>query len=162
MVAAILVIASLRGLFLGLVRQAFSLAGIAGAYIAVRVFARPLGDWLLEVSSGGIAPGLAPWLAGAVLIVLTIGFVTGIGRIARRGVRAVGLGGIDRLGGALLGAAEGAVIVALLLVMGGRSFGWDHPAIANTRTLEALEQMQLLASQDPPAEPDVASPPRSL
>jgi hypothetical protein len=43
----------------------------------------------------------------------------------------------------------------------GDRIGRDHPAIANTRTLAALEQMELLASEAPPAEIDVASPPKS-
>ena len=85
--------------------------------------------------------------------------VTFAGRVVRRGIRAVGLAIVDRIGGALLGAAEGTLIVALLLVLAGRSVGWDHSFLANTRTLAALEQLETLARESPIADINVASPP---
>jgi len=104
---------------------------------------------------------LEPWLAGALLVLVTIGVVTTIGRIVRRGARAVGLGFVDRVGGGLLGATEGVLVVAVLIMLVSDRIGRDHPAIAESRTLAALEQMELLARTAPPADVDVASPPKS-
>jgi len=87
--------------------------------------------------------------------------VTTVGRIIRRGARAVGLGFVDRVGGGLRGATEGVLVVVVLIMLVGDRMGRDHPAIANTRTLAALEEMELLASEAPPAEIEVASPPKS-
>ena len=101
-------------------------------------------------------------VAGALLVVLTIAVVTSIGRTVRRGVRAVGLGFADRVGGALLGTAEGVLVVALLLTLVTGYLGRDHPALANTRTLAAMEQLELMAREAPAANRDVASPPPSL
>jgi uncharacterized membrane protein required for colicin V production len=88
--------------------------------------------------------------------------VTSLGRVIRRGVRAVGLGFADRVGGALLGTAEGVLVVALLLTFVTGYLGRDHPALADTRTLAAMEQLELLAREIPAADHDVASPPPSF
>jgi membrane protein required for colicin V production len=160
-VGTIIGIACLRGFFLGLIREAFSLASLGVAYIAVRGFVRPVADWVRELADGRVSDALAPWLAGALIVLVAIGVVTTIGRIVRRGARAVGLGFVDRLGGALLGSTEGVLVVALLAMLVGGWIGRDHPAIANTRTLAAIEYMESLARETPPAEVDVASPPKS-
>ena len=160
-VGAIIGIACLRGFFLGLIREAFSLASLAAAYIAVRAFVGPVSEWVGDISGGRINEALEPWVAGALLVLVTIGAVTTVGRIIRRGARAVGLGLVDRVGGGLLGATEGVLVVVVLILLVGDRIGRDHPAIANTRTLAALEEMELLASEAPPTEIDVASPPKS-
>jgi membrane protein required for colicin V production len=160
-VGTIIGIACLRGFFLGLIREAFSLASLAAAYMAVRAFVGPVAEWVGEISGGRINEALEPWVAGALLVLVTIGAVTTIGRIVRRGARAVGLGFVDRVGGGLLGATEGVLVVVVLIMLVGDRLGRDHPALADTRTLAALEQMELLAGETPPAEIDVASPPKS-
>jgi uncharacterized membrane protein required for colicin V production len=160
-VGAIIGIACLRGFFLGLIREAFSLASLAAAYLAVRAFVGPVSEWVGKISGGRINEALEPWVAGALLVLVTIGAVTTVGRVIRRGARAVGLGFVDRIGGGLLGATEGVLVVVVLVMLVGDRIGRDHPAIANTRTLAALEEMELLASEAPPAEVDVASPPKS-
>jgi len=160
-VGTIIGIACLRGFFLGLIREAFSLASLVAAYFAVRAFVGPVSEWVGDISGGRVNEALEPWVAGALLALVTIGAVTTVGRIIRRGARAVGLGFVDRVGGGLLGATEGVLVVAVLLLLVGDRIGRDHPAIANTRTLAALEEMELLASEAPPTEIDVASPPKS-
>ena len=160
-VGTIIGIACLRGFFLGLIRESFSLASLGAAYMAVRAFVSPVADWVGDIGEGRISEALAPWVAGALLVLVTIGVVTTIGRIVRRGARAVGLGFVDRVGGGLLGATEGVLVVALLIMLIGDRIGRDHPAIAESRTLAALEHMELLAREAPPAEVDVASPPKS-
>ena len=160
-VGTIIGIACLRGFFLGLIREAFSLASLGASYMVVRAFVGPVGEWVGEISDGRIGEALAPWVAGALLVFVTIGVVTSIGRTIRRGARAVGLGFVDRVGGGLLGVTEGVLVVALLILLVGDRVGRDHPAIADSRTLAALEQMELLAREAPPAQVDVASPPES-
>jgi membrane protein required for colicin V production len=160
-VGTIIGITCLRGFLLGLIREAFSLASLGAAYMAVRAFVSPVAKWVGEISDGRINEALEPWVAGALLVLVTIGAVTTIGRIVRRGARAVGLGFVDRVGGGLLGATEGVLVVAVLIMLAGDRVGRDHPAIADTRTLAALEHMELLAREAPPEEVDVASPPKS-
>ena len=160
-VGTIIGIACLRGFFLGLIREAFSLASLGASYMAVVAFVRPVSQWVGEMGEGRISEALAPWVAGALLVLVTIGVVTTIGRIVRRGARAVGLGFVDRVGGGLLGATEGVLVVAVLVMLVGDRIGRDHPAIADSRTLAVLEHMELLAREAPPAEANVASPPKS-
>ena len=160
-VGTIIGIACLRGFFLGLIREAFSLASLGASYMAVVAFVAPAARWVGEVSNGRISDALAPWVAGALLVLMTIGMVTTIGRIVRRGARAVGLGFVDRVAGGFLGATEGVLVVAVLIMLVGDRIGRDHPAIADTRTLAVLEHMELLARETPPADVDVASPPES-
>ena len=77
----------------------------------------------------------------------------------RRGARAVGLGLVDRAGGALLGAAEGSLVIAVLLVLATTVLGRDHPAFQDTRTLAAFERVEAVATGV--RDTDVAAPPRS-
>jgi membrane protein required for colicin V production len=160
-VGTIIGIACLRGFFLGLIREAFSLASLGAAYMAVQAFVSPVSKWIGEIAEGRISEPLAPWVAGALLVLVTIGVVTTIGRIVRRGIRAVGLGFVDRVGGGLIGATEGVLVVVILIMLIGDRLGRDHPAIAETRTLAVLEHMELLAQEEPPVEANVASPPKS-
>ena len=160
-VGTIIGIACMRGFFLGLIREAFSLASLGAAYMAVVAFVGPVAKWVGEIGDGRISEALAPWLAGALLVLVTIGVVTTIGRIVRRGVRAVGLGFVDRVAGGLIGATEGVLVVVVLIMLVGDRVGRDHPAIAETRTLAVLEHMELLADEAPPADVNVASPPKS-
>jgi membrane protein required for colicin V production len=153
---AILGIAALRGLFLGLVREVFSLAALAGAVVAVRWLDAPFAAWLeantaLETLPAQIAAGIA-----IVIGVLALGAL--LGRLLRRGVRAAGLGLSDRVAGGLLGAAEGAVVVALLVALGAALFGRDQPPLAGSRTLAAFERAES-AARGAEAERDVAAPP---
>ncbi len=157
-VGAILGIAVLRGLFLGLVREAFSIASLGAASIAVRLFHADVGRWLGEVSDGRVGPEVGPWLGGALVAVLTIAAVVFAGRLLRRGVRWAGLGWADRAGGALLGAAEGALVVGILLLLAGSLLGPSHPVLHASRSFAALEQLERLAKEPTT---DVAAPPPS-
>jgi membrane protein required for colicin V production len=150
-------IAVLRGFFLGLIREAFSLAAIAAAWVAVRWFGDPAGDWLQAATDGRVGELMAPWIAGAGVAIATVLAVALIGRVVRTGARAVGLGLLDRAGGALLGAAEGSLVIAVLLVLGTTLLGRDHPVFQDTRTLAAFERAEAVASGA--RDTDVAAPP---
>ncbi len=156
---SVLGIAVLRGFFLGLIREAFSLAAIAAAWLAVRWFADPAALRLQAATGGRVGDLIAPWIAGAGVAIAAALAVALIGRVLRRGARAVGLGLLDRAGGALLGAAEGSLVVAVLLVLGTTLLGRDHPLFENTRTLAAFERAEAVAGGV--RESDVAAPPRS-
>jgi membrane protein required for colicin V production len=155
----ILALAVARGVWIGLVREAFSLAALAAAILAVRAGAGPLGDWLVGHAPSALPPLAARIAAGIALALAALLAVGLIGRIVRRGARLAGLGFADRLGGAALGAAEGALVVALLLLVGAAALGRHHPALADSRALEILESAERLARAATPSLPDVASPP---
>lgn len=158
-VAAILGIALLRGLFLGLIREAFSIGALAGACVAVRLFTRPAAEWLVEATRGAVSPGAAPWAAGAALAIGSVVAVAVVGRLLQRGVRAAGLGWADRAGGALLGTAEGVLVSGLVLLILSAALGRDHAFVADSHSIAALEQLEQLLEERELRAIDVAAPP---
>jgi len=160
-VAAIIAAAVLRGYFIGLVREAFSLAALGGAYLAVQLFTLPAADWLQEASDGDIGSRIAPWLAGAGLAIGTVLIVVLLGRGLQRTLKAAGLTWADRFGGAFLGAAEGVLVAGILLVLGAEVLGRDHPAFSETVSLAAIEEFEKL-SESSDIDIDVAAPPRTF
>lgn len=159
----ILGVAFLRGLFRGLIRETFSVAALGGACIAVKLFAAPLGVRLGTASDGQIGTMIAPWIAGGVLAALTIATIVTIGRLLRRGSRWAGLGWIDRAAGGVLGAAEGALVVSILLVLASTFVGPRNPTLVASRSYNALERVQGFARTgnwpDLDLNIDVAAPP---
>jgi len=156
---AVLLIAALRGMSLGLIREVFSLGALAAAVIAVRVWNEPFAHWFQRVS--GLPHYLVPWLAGALLAAGVVTAVAMFGRLIRQGVRGVGLGFFDRLGGAALGVAEGALAAGVLLVMIGGVLGRGHSLVANSRSFALLERAERLTAAREAPRPDVAAPPRA-
>ena len=163
-VAGILLIAVLRGMGRGLLRETFSMASLAAAVIAVRFYYVDVAQWLLEITSGGIGELGAPWVAGLLLSVGAIGATALVGRVVRRGAKSVGLGWADRAGGALLGTAEGLLVAGVVVGLVGYFVGRSHPLMAQSRSLAYFEQLERMARSgelpdiDLPL-PQVAAPP---
>lgn len=157
----ILGVASFRGFFRGLIRETFSVAALGGACIIVKLFAAPLGVRLETASQGQIGAMIAPWIAGGILAVLTIAATITIGRLLRRGSRWAGLGWIDRAAGGVLGAAEGALVVSILLVLASTFVGPRNPILVASRSYNALERVQefVRSGSWPDLGIDVAAPP---
>lgn len=155
--SAVISLALIRGLFLGLVREAFSLGSIAAAALVTRFGGEPFGDWLVATSDGGISKAVAPWISGVALVVLTFTLVGFAGRMLRKGVHAAGLSWADRAGGAVLGAAEGAVAVAIGVFIVSYALGRDHSALRDSKSLEALERLEVVVAESD--FPNVAAPP---
>jgi colicin V production protein len=127
--------------------------------VAVRIWNEPLTEWLVSATDGRLGHALAPWLSGALLAIAVIAAVGMFGRVMRQGARAVGLGWFDRLAGAALGMAEGALATGVLLLVITSALGRHHSVVAGSRSLALMERFEQLASSRPP-EPDVAAPPR--
>jgi len=153
--AGVLAVAVLRGLWIGLVREAFSIAALAAAVFAVRYFAEPLADDL--AASYALDPLVATAIAGAGVAVASILVVAGIGLLIRRLLRFSGLGFADRLGGGVLGAAEGALFVAVLMFGAVTVVGRSDPLLAGTRTLAAYERLERWVAGNPASVPPPAS-----
>ena len=151
---AILLVAALRGMSLGLIREAFSIGALAAAVIAVRVWNEPFAHWLQRTSGNQLPAYLLPWFAGFLLAVVVVAAVGTFGRVMRQGARAVGLGWFDRLAGAALGVAEGALAAGVLLFAIGAVLGPSHTLLAQSRSYALLERVR-----EAPAASDVAAPP---
>jgi len=147
-VLAIMIVALARGCMIGVIREAFSLGSIAAACVAISYGTTPLAKWLTTISREQIPESISPWLAGALIAIATIAVVGTLGRILRRGARAVGLGFADRFAGALLGAAEG-ILVSLLVVIGASfALGRDHVWIADSYSLRAYDEIRAVLERE--------------
>jgi membrane protein required for colicin V production len=153
----VVALAVIRGLWIGLLREAFSLGALAAAFIAVRLWTTPTAAWLmgsapfgLELSprQASIAGGLLVGLGAMLVVVAVGGFV-------RKRVHATSLGLLDRLFGGALGGAEGALLVGLALIGFSAFVGADHEVLSGSRSIELLAQARSLAGELP----DVAAPP---
>ena len=158
LVLAIVLVALARGFFIGLIREGFSIAALAGACLSVRYFTAPFAEWLTRTTNGEIGSGAAPWIAGAALAIASTAVIAIAGRFVRRGVRAVGLGWADRLGGTALGAAEGALVAALLVLGATWWFEPTHSVVKESRSVVAYQEVQAYVRDHAKNLPDVAAP----
>ena len=108
-----------------------------------------MGVYGVGMAVAALAGGLGVALAVFVIVRLA-------GRLLSRGAHAVGLGLPDRLGGALLGLAEGAVIALLLLRGAIAVLGADHPRLEETRAIAAWRALEERIGEVPAG---VAAPP---
>lgn len=119
-IIVVLIIFAVKGLIRGFINEASSLAGlILGGWLAYRYY---------PVISVPIQKTLhLPAHVSAFLAFMLLLFLTGIiahilGNIITTAVRVVMLGSINRLGGLLLGASEGALILGLFFCIATASF----------------------------------------
>lgn len=157
-VVAILAIAALRGLYLGVIRETFSLLALAGAVVAVRLLGEPLATQLVALSGERIGPWLAWGIGLAVLAVAVFVAARIIAHWLRKGARAVGLAWVDRMGGAALGLAEGALVAALLLLLIMLILGPDARILESSHAADAFHHLQDLADREGSSFGDVAAP----
>jgi membrane protein required for colicin V production len=157
-VLVILLIGITRGIFIGLVRESFSMAALGAAILAARYGTEGFSAALEELSRGAIGPALAPWLAGAILGIGTIVIMTLIGRAVQRGVRAAGLTWLDRAGGGALGAAEGALVSLLVVFAATFIVGRQHPVVDGSRSLALYDAARSYLEEKADDLPNVAAP----
>jgi len=154
----VVAVAVARGLWIGLLREAFSIGALAAAFVSVRLWTDAAALWLLERAPFGIELSHPQArIAGGALVALAAMFVVvAIGGFVRKRVHATALGFLDRVLGGALGGAEGALVVGLALIGIVAFVGEDHEVLAGSRSVELLSRARGLAGELP----DVAAPPR--
>lgn len=153
----VVALAVVRGLWIGLLREAFSIGAVAAAFVAVRLWTTPAAVWLMGSAPFGLelSPRQAS-IAGGLLVGLGAMFVVvAVGGFVRKRVHATSLGILDRLLGGALGGAEGALVVGLALIGFTAFVGSDHEVLSGSRSIELLAQARSLAGELP----DVAAAP---
>lgn len=143
----VLGLAVLRGLWIGVVREAFSLAGLAAAVFAFRALRAPVAEEIAMRTQWD--PLVAAAAAGGVVVIAALVFVTAVGAIVRRIVRGAGLSFVDRLGGAVVGLAEGTLLVGLALFGATELFGPKDPLLHGSR---AVGMFQSWADREAPSD----------
>lgn len=114
-----LVISVLLGLFRGLMKTVFALAGWVVAFVGAPVVSPPF----VELTGLQQYPWVILVLAFFVLFIL----VRSIGILLAKLMSSAGLGGADRALGGLIGAARALLIVAVVAVV-GHALGWHQSA----------------------------------
>jgi membrane protein required for colicin V production len=115
-VLAVLAVSVLIGIWRGLVREAFSLAGWVAACVAALAFAPEAGRLLPASFSTPFVRGV---IAG-VVIFLAVLIVSGIaGLLVAKALRLAGLGLADRTLGGVFGFARGALISLIVVLAAG-------------------------------------------
>lgn len=134
---AVLGLALLRGLWIGVVREAFSLAALAAAVFAFRSLRGPVADEIAMRTQWD--PLIAAAAAGGAVVVAALVFVTIVGAIVRRLVSSAGLSFVDRVGGAAVGAAEGLLLIGLALFGATEILGPRDPLLEGSRAVGLVQ-----------------------
>jgi uncharacterized membrane protein required for colicin V production len=155
-VLTVVFIAVIRGIWIGLIREGSSLAAIGIATIVTRLLVDPFSLQITQWTGGEITGKTAIWIAGVLLVVATILVLGFAARLLRRGAEAAGLGWADRLGGGALGAAEGAIVAAVVVILAIWLVGPNHATTDGARSIELVKEFQSMREKG--ELPEVASP----
>jgi membrane protein required for colicin V production len=115
-VIGVIAISALWGVWHGLVREVLSLAGWVIAFLAANLLAAPIGERLPEAVA---RPELRVLLAFVLVFVLSLVVTTLVAQLLTRALKAAGLGGLDRVLGAVFGVARGLVILLAFALLAG-------------------------------------------
>jgi membrane protein required for colicin V production len=106
----------LIGAWRGLVREVLSILGWVIAFLAANLLAGPLGPLMPQAIP---SPELRVAAAFVAIFMVSLIVTTLLGLLLSKIVKAVGLGGLDRMLGALFGAARGLLIVLAFALVAG-------------------------------------------
>jgi len=104
------------GAWRGLVREVLSILGWIIAFLAANLLAGPLGP---EMPQAIPTPELRVAAAFVAVFLVSLIATSLVALLLSKIVKAVGLGGVDRMLGALFGAARGALIVMAAALLAG-------------------------------------------
>jgi membrane protein required for colicin V production len=110
----IIALSCIMGGFRGLVKEAFSLATWIGAIVIGTLLYEPMAGLLTGIIDNSSLRNLS---AFAILFVLTILIGTIISNLMKKLMQAAGLGGADRVLGALFGILRGLIIISLIVLV---------------------------------------------
>lgn len=139
-VLALVLFFAVIGLVRGIVRELIALA----AWIAAVVLAFLFGNDVAALLPGLVDTPLAKQLiAFALIFVATLATGALLGYALAKAIRAIGLGVLDRLLGAMFGAAKGGAIALLFVLIAGvttlpRSEWWQNSVLAPALATAAL------------------------
>ncbi len=132
-IIAIIGLAAVRGLFRGFVKEVFSLLGIAGGiYFGLKYNAVVI-DYLRFLKN----PSLMKAVAFVIVFIVIYVLITLLGVAVAKLFRALLLSFVDRILGAVFGAAEGVFIVAAILYLFSL-FPWGDEILRESKVAETI------------------------
>ena len=139
----------LWGAWRGLVREVISLAGWVIAFLAANLFAAPLSAALPGSVRG---PELRVLVAFVVIFFASLLLTSLAALLLSKLVKAAGLGGVDRVLGAVFGLGRAAVVVIAFALLAGLTSLPRNPAWTRSLSGKTLAQLALaLKPALPPA-----------
>lgn len=148
-IALLIALGALRGFRRGLVREGLALGGLLlGLVLAAQWQVRVAALLKPFIGGGRLADGLAYLL----VLLSVIGAATLLTVLVLRLVRLLLVGWLDRLGGAAFGAAQGAILAALLLFLAVKypMMGLDQVVRESELGMAVLETLPRVLSYLPP------------
>ncbi len=118
-IIVVIVIPTFIGLRIGIIKAVISLAGLIVGVILAGYYYAPLSELLSFISQ----PNIAEIVAFAIILIGIMVIAAVLARFLKWAVSAVMLGWVNRLGGAILGFALGAIFCSALLAIWVRYFG---------------------------------------
>jgi membrane protein required for colicin V production len=115
LVIAVIVLSAMVGAIRGFLREGIAL----GAWLVALFVAWHFSD-MIEPHLGGLlgASYVRPWAARVIIVALILLFGAGLGAIVGHYVRLSIFSGMDRFLGFLFGAARGAVLIGVFVILG--------------------------------------------
>jgi membrane protein required for colicin V production len=143
LIFAVIGISALVGALRGFVKEAFSLAVWAAAFLAAFTFSAPVADWLQDsISLPSARSALA--FAGVFVVVLLVGGL--LTYLVGKLVEKTGLSGTDRLLGGVFGLLRGLVLVVALVLVAGLTPVPRDPWWQASRSIQSLLPLATWAS----------------
>jgi membrane protein required for colicin V production len=115
-VIAIVGISLLLGLMRGAVKEVFSLASWIIAFFVAKLFSVPFAKMLESAVGNSSLRLLTAFIILFIFALIVMGLIS---LLIASAVKKIGLGPLDRLLGAVIGFLRGAVIMLILVVLGG-------------------------------------------
>jgi membrane protein required for colicin V production len=139
-VIAIVALSALFAFWRGFIRVVMSLVGLVAAVLAAIHLAPSASSYLTMMSDNPVTR----YLVAFALIFVVVALICGLlGWMLSRAVRAVGLGFVDRVLGAVFGVARGVLIVVIAVLFAGlttlpRQEWWQNASFAPPLVIAAL------------------------
>ena len=128
----------LWGAWRGLVREVISVAGWVIAFLAANLFAGPLGERLPQSIPGPEMRVLAAYVG---IFIVSLVCTTLVALLLSKLAKAAGLGGLDRVLGALFGLARGVLVLIAFALLAGLTSLPRNPAWTQSLSGEYLARV---------------------
>jgi len=135
LILATIAISILVGALRGFVKEAFSLAVWAIAFVVAFQFSAPIATWM-ESSITLPSARTALAFAGLFVMVLLLGGLCTY--LVSQLVQKTGLSGTDRMLGGIFGVARGVILVVMLILVAGFTPVPKDPWWSESRTIQAM------------------------
>ncbi len=151
----LIVVGAFRGYKRGLIREGMAFGGLAVGLILAAEWNPEVAEMLRPFIGGG---RLLNALAYLLVVLGVLGLATLLTVIIQRLMRVLLVGWLDRLGGAVFGAGQGAILAALLMVLMIRFpiMGADRAVKGSEVAIDLLETVPAALSFLPPQLASVA------